>query len=119
SALANARTFGGSHYEGFHAFMALAPAYHMAGELPRERQPLPVLKVLYRNATFMERVGGRRQERLHPLKPVPLSDRDASCKEMRGAIRAGDVTRAEQAFAALAGQPAAKRFGDLVHLRVD
>src|SRR5687767_3558625 len=42
TALANARTFGGEHYEGFHAFMALAPAYHMASELPKEQQPLPV-----------------------------------------------------------------------------
>jgi hypothetical protein len=119
SALANARTFGGSHYEGFHAFMALAPAYHMAGELPKERQPLPVLKVLYRNATFMERVGGRRQEKLHPLKPAPLSDRDASCKEMRGAIRAGDVKRTEQAFAALAGQPVENAFDDLLRFCVE
>src|SRR5437899_8398105 len=29
-ALANARTFGGEDYIGFHAFMALAPAYHMS-----------------------------------------------------------------------------------------
>src|SRR5262245_31564765 len=53
SALANARTFGGSHYEGYHAFMALAPAYTMAGGLPKDRQRLPVLRVLYRNPAFM------------------------------------------------------------------
>src|SRR5437588_8552351 len=33
SALANARTFGGEDYVGFHTLMATAPAYHMAGEL--------------------------------------------------------------------------------------
>src|SRR5262249_29903016 len=49
AALANARTFGGEDYVGFHTMMALTPAYHMARELPTERQPLPVLKVLYRN----------------------------------------------------------------------
>src|SRR5438128_6435727 len=48
AALANARTFGGEDYVGFHTMMALAPALHMAQELPPELQPLPVFKVLYR-----------------------------------------------------------------------
>src|SRR5437762_1539746 len=30
AALANARTFGGHNYDGYHAFMALTPSYHMA-----------------------------------------------------------------------------------------
>src|SRR6516165_1298532 len=34
AALANARTFGGEDYVGFHTLMALAPAYHMAREMP-------------------------------------------------------------------------------------
>src|SRR5207249_7994655 len=42
AALANARTFGGEDYVGFHTMMALAPALHMAQELPAELQPLPV-----------------------------------------------------------------------------
>src|SRR5690348_12402582 len=33
-ALANARTFGGEDYVGFHAFMALMPAWEMSRELP-------------------------------------------------------------------------------------
>ena len=33
-ALANARTFAGEDYIGFHTFMALAPAYEMSHELP-------------------------------------------------------------------------------------
>src|SRR5204863_6948368 len=37
-ALANARTFGGEDYVGFHAFMALAPAYHMSHELPADKR---------------------------------------------------------------------------------
>src|SRR5437773_1800425 len=37
AALANARTFGGHDYDGYHAFMALAPALHMTAELPAER----------------------------------------------------------------------------------
>src|SRR5690349_17484788 len=47
AALANARTFGGEDYVGFHTMMALAPALHMSRELPVELQPLPVFKVLY------------------------------------------------------------------------
>src|SRR5688572_31074899 len=41
-ALANARTFGGEDYVGFHTMMALAPSYHMSQELPYDQQPLPV-----------------------------------------------------------------------------
>src|SRR5947208_10323735 len=44
-ALANARTFGGEDYVGFHTMMALAPAMHMASELPDPLKALPVFKV--------------------------------------------------------------------------
>ena len=44
-ALANARTFGGEDYVGFHTMMALAPGYHMAQELPTE-QGNPVMQLL-------------------------------------------------------------------------
>ena len=47
--LANARTFGGENYHGFHTFMALAPAFDMSREMPKGQEALPVLKVLYRN----------------------------------------------------------------------
>src|SRR5947209_411868 len=42
AALANARTFGGEDYVGFHTMMALAPALHMSADLPEPLQPLPV-----------------------------------------------------------------------------
>ncbi|MCA9098951.1 MAG: hypothetical protein KDA36_11215 [Planctomycetaceae bacterium] len=58
AALANARTFGGEDYIGFHTMMALVPAYEMAQELPREQQPLPILKVLYRNTNRINEQGG-------------------------------------------------------------
>src|SRR5438270_6112101 len=57
AALANARAFGGHDYNGYHTFMALTPAYLMAQELPEERRPLPVLKVLHRNARFIQNTG--------------------------------------------------------------
>ena len=40
-ALANARTFGGHDYTGYHALMALSPAYEMAAELPKEQRRCP------------------------------------------------------------------------------
>jgi len=61
AALANARTFGGEDYVGFHTMMALAPSLHMAQELPTEQQPLPVFKVLYRNTTRIQERGGRKE----------------------------------------------------------
>jgi hypothetical protein len=70
AALANARTFGGHDYVGFHTFMALSPAYQMALESPKDRQALPVLKVLYRNATRIQETGGRKNEVLKPVKPA-------------------------------------------------
>ena len=36
AALANARSFGGEDYVGFHTMMAIPPAYHMAQELPAD-----------------------------------------------------------------------------------
>src|SRR5678815_2531316 len=54
AAFANARTFGGDDYVGFHTMMALAPALHMAGEFPAEQQALPVFKVLYRNTNRIQ-----------------------------------------------------------------
>src|ERR1700684_1408638 len=68
--LANARTFGGEDYIGFHTMMALAPAMDMAAELPAELQPLPVLKVLYRNTNRIHEHGGRASEVLHVVEPV-------------------------------------------------
>src|SRR5438067_12206159 len=73
-ALANARSFGGRHYEGYHTFMALAPAFEMAKELPEAQRPLPVLKVLYRNATHIQAKGGRKNEELHPVTPTPVPE---------------------------------------------
>ena len=68
AALANARTFGGEDYVGFHTVMAMAPSYHMAQELPEARRALPVLKVLFRNATRIQEHGGTRNEVLHPFQ---------------------------------------------------
>jgi hypothetical protein len=43
-ALANARSFGGEDYIGFHTIMAMAPALRMAQEMPASQRALPVLR---------------------------------------------------------------------------
>src|SRR5712675_952823 len=87
AALANARTFGGEDYVGFHTMMALAPALHMSRELPDALQPLPVFKVLYRNTNRIQERGGRKEEVLHPVKPATLPKGSAGGDVLREAVR--------------------------------
>src|SRR2546423_5359591 len=84
-ALANARTFGGEDYVGFHTMMALAPAFHMSQELPSEWQPLPVFKVLYRNTNRIQEHGGRKEEVLHAVKPGTLPEHRVGGEVLRKA----------------------------------
>src|SRR5947208_6223691 len=86
-ALANAREFGGRHYDGYHTFMALAPAFDMAQHLPDAQKPLPVLKVLYRNSTHIQAQGGRKAEVLHPVKPVPVPEGKVAGEVLRDLTR--------------------------------
>lgn len=109
-ALANARTFGGEDYIGFHTFMALAPAFRMAKHLPQAEQPLPVLKVLYRNSARIQAFGGRDSEVLHAAAPVALPTGAHPGELLRAASRKGDVNEAEGVFAALADGPLQQTF---------
>jgi hypothetical protein len=113
AALANARTFGGQDYTGYHAFMALAPAFQMAGELPQQLRALPVLKVLYRNTSRIQAMGGRKAEVLHPVTPVALPTGRPGGEVLREATRQADFQRAEQVFAALATGPVGEAFNHL------
>jgi hypothetical protein len=99
AALANARTFGGEDYVGFHTMMALSPAYHMASELPKEQQPLPILKVLYRNTNRIQEHGGRKSEVLHPVAPVETKQPGDRLHE---AVHAKKVDQAESTLAGAA-----------------
>lgn len=98
---ANARTFGGEDYIGFHTMMAIPAAYHMASEMPEARRALPVLKVLYRNSSRIQAHGGVRSEVLHPVQPVNVpADRSAG-ETIRAACRARNVNQAESTLAAI------------------
>lgn len=110
-ALANARQFGGNDYIGFHTFMALGPAYHMAQELPAAQKALPVLKVLYRNAARMQAVGGRK-DTLVPVEFAELPTGEAG-EIMQQASRSGDYAKAESTFATLAKGPPGEAFNHL------
>ncbi|MBX6315851.1 MAG: hypothetical protein IRY99_23500 [Isosphaeraceae bacterium] len=116
AALANARTFGGEDYVGYHTMMALAPAYHMARELPPERRALPVLKVLYRNTNRIQEYGGRPKEVLRRVEPDCCLPEDRPGGEvLREVVRRKDLDGAERTFATLAQGPAEQAFNDLLY----
>ena len=99
AALANARTFGGEDYVGYHTMMALGPAYRMSRELPAEQAPLPVLKVLYRNTARIHERGHDKGEVLRPLH-VAWGGPKPDGPMVRDAVRSKDMSRAENVFAA-------------------
>ncbi len=102
--LANARTFGGHDYIGYHTFMALTPALEMAAELPENRKPLPILKVLYRNTDRIQQFGGSSAEE---LKRIDASKHDGvrlAGKELQAATRQGDFQGAQRIMASIAGE---------------
>ena len=102
AALANARTFGGEDYVGFHTMMALAPALHMAGELPEALQPLPVFKVLYRNTNRIQEKGGRKEEVLRAVSSSETPSSLPSAESLRSAVHHQNVAEAERTFASMA-----------------
>jgi hypothetical protein len=115
AALANARTFGGEDYVGFHTMMALAPALHMAAEMPQELQPLPVFKVLYRNTKRIQEKGGRKEEVLHQVQSSLASQAPSDGGALRDAIRRKEVDAAERTLAAVAQQSTDEAFNQLLY----
>jgi hypothetical protein len=117
-ALANARTFGGEDYVGFHTLMAIAPAFHMASELPEQRRALPVLKVLFRNASRIQEFGGVSREVLHPVTAASPANGNAA-DALRDAVRAANANDAERAYAALANGNADAALNFVLHVVED
>lgn len=113
AALANARAFGGEDYVGFHTLMAIAPAYHMSGELPEVRRALPVLKVLFRNATRIQERGGTRNEVLRPVQPGTLPEGNGA-EALRDSVRRRNVNEAESRYARLASGSASDALNQLL-----
>ena len=111
AALANARTFGGEDYVGFHTLMAIAPAWHMSRELPSQQQALPVFKVLYRNTNRIQEHGGRKSEVLHPVEAASGTQ---TAESLREAIHSKDANKADATFAALANVSTDEAFNALL-----
>lgn len=120
AALANAETFGGQDYVGYHAEMALIPALEMAAEMPKQSAPLPILKVIYRNSSRIQQVGpGKRT-----LKPVEgRGDQKVSVDrfgpELRQLVRQADMDKAEQLFATLYQNDSSIAFDTLLYTIAD
>jgi hypothetical protein len=88
-ALANARSLGGTDYDGYHAFMAMWPALAISRELPLADKPLPILKTLKRSALRMQSAGNSHLKRV-----------DGHAGNPRTALHRGDLRAAERALAA-------------------
>jgi hypothetical protein len=112
AALANARAFGGHDYTGYHTFMALMPAYRMSGELPTASSALPVLKVIYRNASRIQDQDAARRDALHHHDAAPLSGA-AGGDALRTAIRALDRQGAESRLTSVAAASPRDAFEEL------
>ena len=95
-ALANARTFGGEDYVGYHTLMALAPSWYMSQEMTGAEQALPVLKVLYRNTNQMQSHGGCKSEVMHAVAPGPLPEGKNAGDALQEAMRRKDRDAAEK-----------------------
>jgi hypothetical protein len=110
-ALANARVCGGEDYIGFHTMMAMYPAFTMSQELPTERQPLAVFKVLYRNTKRIQEMGGK--EKLEPMSMPSAKPCDGAA--LRELCRRKDMKGAEQEFAAVAAHSMEDAFNAVLH----
>lgn len=112
AALANVRAFGGQDYDGYHTFMALAPAFAMAQELPGKQGALPILKVLHRNARLMNSGPGRPADRLKPAEPAELKGESAS-KLLLEATRKHNLQDADRLYLAMAKEPLEQTYDEL------
>jgi hypothetical protein len=114
-ALANARTFGGEDYVGFHTMMALAPALHMSREMAGPMQALPALKVLYRNTARMQARGGESADVLRTTQPSEIPSSQNPGEYIRSMVRSRKTEPAEQALAFLANRSPEDAFNALLY----
>jgi hypothetical protein len=106
-ALANARAFGGTHYNGYHALMAMMPSFEMAAQMRAPYGALPVLKVLHRNARFIQDAGRAKEDALEPLEGA------ADPGDLVQHVRARELERAEQSLSAVESRSPAQAFEEL------
>ena len=110
-ALANARAYGGTNYNGYHTLMAMMPSYEMASQMPKPFGALPVLKVLHRNARFFQETGRAKEDAMLPLEAA--AGDVAAAPSLAKDVRAHDLSRAEQSLAALEARSPKSAYEDL------
>jgi hypothetical protein len=111
-ALANARAYGGTNYNGYHTLMAMMPSFEMASQMPAPYGALPVLKVLHRNSRFLQETGRDKEDALEPL-PGPSPDPNggaAKPADLVESIRARELDKSEQSLAAHEGRSPTKTY---------
>jgi hypothetical protein len=117
-AVTNARAFGGHDYDGYHTFMAMAPSFAMAQEMPKKEQAIPIIKVLHRNSRTMGSGPKRPADRLGAVEPAELKGDQPVAKLMLEASRAHRIPEGDQLFMAAAKtslQDAYNDLQDIVH----
>ena len=112
-ALANARSFAGEDYVGFHTLMAMKPALKMASMISGKNSPLPVLKVLYRNTHRIREHGGRASEKLNRLPEILTTGSESQLLEF---VRSKDMGSAEQLLKGLVQKNRAIAFDALLEV---
>ena len=119
AALANAESFGGQDYVGYHAEMALIPALEMAADLDEPRKPLPVLKVIYRNSSRIQQFGANKKT----LQPIEGEKKKVSVDrfgpELRRLVREADMDKAEKLFATVHQNDPSAAFDTLLYTIAD
>lgn len=108
-ALANARSFGGRDYTGYHCLMALTPALAMAGELDEPLRALPVLKVVHRTASRIQDTGGRDDA----LTALEVTTKSREPRAIWNEFVARDMDGAERALIAASRESAEQALQDL------
>ena len=116
AALANARSFGGRDYVGMHTLMAMKPAYLMAQQLPDDRAPLVVLKILHRNTSQIhsEECKGEVMHAISPSVVPGVAASGSSAEMINQAIRSQNRQEAEQALALAVSVSPEQAFNDLL-----
>jgi hypothetical protein len=112
-ALANACSFGGEDYVGFHTMMALSPALKMAALMPETAAALPVFKVLYRNTARLQESGACEHEALQRVMPGAEAEK-ANAERLHEAVRRKDKAEAERLFATLVERDRDEAFNALI-----
>jgi hypothetical protein len=115
-AVTNARAFGGHDYDGYHTFMALAPSFAMAQELPEKERALPIFKVLHRNSRTMGSGPGKHPDKLPPVEPAEVKGDQPLGKQLVEAVRAKKLDQADRLLIASAKGSLEDAYNDLQEL---